>query len=180
MEEEDLIAHCEELKERGNRKLAAGDSAGARRLYTEALGSLEEKGTGSKANQLSAVLHSNTAQAFMKQQKWFEAIDQCHAALRFDPSHTKSSWRGATCALEAGMRDVAIAFAENGLEHNETCEELLEHTFLPWVKPRAWLLASLRGFHWAPHRQAWATAGASGLEGFVRPRTKPSQSISIF
>ncbi|CAK9082406.1 unnamed protein product [Durusdinium trenchii] len=67
-----------------------------------------------------------TPKALMKQRKWLEAIDQCHAALRFDPAHTKSSWRGAMCAIEVGMHDVAVAFVESGLDENMVSTELLE------------------------------------------------------
>lgn len=120
-----FLIHCKELKERGNRRLAGGDSAGALSLYFEALQEAESD-EGPELAQLAAILHSNSAQALMKQRKWFEAIDQCHAALRFDPAHTKSSWRGATSAIEVGMHDVAVAFVEAGLEENVTSQELLE------------------------------------------------------
>eukprot|EP00435_Cladocopium_sp_Y103_P059681 s2083_g21.t1 len=128
---EALLIHCKELKERGNRKLAGGDSAGALRLYSEALQEVEsaesdEGYEGPELAELAAILHSNSAQALMKQRKWFEAIDRCHAALRFDPGHTKSSWRGATSAIEVGMHDVAVAFVEAGLEEDGTSQELLE------------------------------------------------------
>lgn len=120
-----LLRFCTKIKERGNRRLAGGDSAGALSLYFEALQEAESD-EGPELAQLAAILHSNSAQALMKQRKWFEAIDQCHAALRFDPAHTKSSWRGATSAIEVGMHDVAVAFVEAGLEENVTSQELLE------------------------------------------------------
>ncbi|CAE8625110.1 unnamed protein product, partial [Polarella glacialis] len=64
--------------------------------------------------------------ALMKQRRWIEAIDHCNRALRHDPAHSKSSWRGATAAIEVGMHDVAFSFVENGLEETPECEELLE------------------------------------------------------
>eukprot|EP00434_Breviolum_minutum_P005457 symbB.v1.2.004808.t1/scaffold270.1/size246978/19 len=123
---QDFLLHCKELKERGNRKLASGDTGGALQLYSEALQELESVEEGMDAAQLAAILHSNSAQALMKQKKWLEAIDRCHEALRCDPSHTKSSWRGATSAIEVGMQEVAIAFVEAGLEENASSTELLE------------------------------------------------------
>ncbi|OLP79681.1 Peptidyl-prolyl cis-trans isomerase D [Symbiodinium microadriaticum] len=128
---QEACAHVTELKERGNRKLAAKDFEGALCIYAEALRDLDAllepgRGDASSVKQLAAALHSNSAQALMKQKRWLEAIDRCHAALRYDPSHSKSSWRGASCAVEVGMRDVAIAFAENGLLQNPSCAELLD------------------------------------------------------
>ncbi|CAK9081443.1 unnamed protein product [Durusdinium trenchii] len=125
----DWLVRCKELKERGNRRLATGNSAGALQFYAEALQHLDTSNgdtKGADATQLAAILHSNSAQALMKQRKWLEAIDQCHAALRFDPAHTKSSWRGAMCAIEVGMHDVAVAFVESGLDENMVSTELLE------------------------------------------------------
>ncbi|CAE7318579.1 Ppid [Symbiodinium necroappetens] len=128
---QEACAHVTELKERGNRKLAAKDFEGALCIYAEALRDLDAllepgRGDASSVKQLAAALHSNSAQALMKQKRWLEAIDRCHAALRYDPSHSKSSWRGASCAVEVGMHDVAIAFAENGLLQNPSCAELLD------------------------------------------------------
>eukprot|EP00931_Biecheleriopsis_adriatica_P063168 TRINITY_DN38217_c0_g1_i1.p1 TRINITY_DN38217_c0_g1~~TRINITY_DN38217_c0_g1_i1.p1 ORF type:complete len:209 (+),score=51.47 TRINITY_DN38217_c0_g1_i1:38-628(+) len=132
IDEAAVLSRATELKERGNKRLAAKDGTGALRNYTEGLQELqcllgEDRGTPcSEAQKLATALHSNAAQALMKQRRWLEAIDRCHSALRWDPSHAKSSWRGASCAIEVGMHDVAVAFVEKGLLECPDCMELLQ------------------------------------------------------
>eukprot|EP00933_Yihiella_yeosuensis_P038707 TRINITY_DN32638_c0_g1_i2.p1 TRINITY_DN32638_c0_g1~~TRINITY_DN32638_c0_g1_i2.p1 ORF type:complete len:255 (+),score=51.51 TRINITY_DN32638_c0_g1_i2:35-766(+) len=75
---------------------------------------------------LAVSLYANSAQACLNQRLWLEAIDHCNHALRFDPAHTKSSFRGATAAIEVAMHEVAIAFADGGLAYSPCCPELLE------------------------------------------------------
>eukprot|EP00927_Polykrikos_kofoidii_P011371 TRINITY_DN14818_c0_g1_i1.p1 TRINITY_DN14818_c0_g1~~TRINITY_DN14818_c0_g1_i1.p1 ORF type:complete len:215 (-),score=49.53 TRINITY_DN14818_c0_g1_i1:122-766(-) len=79
----------------------------------------------SDRDKLAAVLHANSAQVFIRQRKWLESIEHCNAALRHDPSHPKAPWRGATAAIEVGMREVAVSFVETGLEEHPQCPELL-------------------------------------------------------
>ena len=126
----EVLAAALDCKERGNRRLAAKDSAGALNWYKEGLAHLEREslaGGGPRtAVALAVALHSNSAQALLKQRHWLECVDQCHAALRLDPASVKAAWRGATAAIEAGMHDVAVALVENALLEEPQCQELLE------------------------------------------------------
>merc|ERR1712217_859757 len=54
------------------------------------------------------------------------AIEHCNDALRYDPSHVKAAYRGATAAIEVGMRDVAISFLDNALVESPDSQDLLE------------------------------------------------------
>eukprot|EP00404_Azadinium_spinosum_P033341 CAMPEP_0180571706 /NCGR_PEP_ID=MMETSP1037_2-20121125/8859_1 /TAXON_ID=632150 /ORGANISM="Azadinium spinosum, Strain 3D9" /LENGTH=135 /DNA_ID=CAMNT_0022589035 /DNA_START=41 /DNA_END=445 /DNA_ORIENTATION=+ len=107
----------------GEGRFAARDDVGALRCYAEGLAKLE--GSGSGDSSLLAALHGNSAQVLLRQRRWLEAIEHCNAALRSDPGHVKAAWRGASAALEVGMRDVAISFLEGALDMNPDCEELL-------------------------------------------------------
>mmetsp|Transcript_28694 Transcript_28694/g.81080 ORF Transcript_28694/g.81080 Transcript_28694/m.81080 type:complete len:181 (-) Transcript_28694:30-572(-) len=120
----DEAAGC---KEQGNQCLKKRDYAGALRCYKDGLRHLQDSGAGSAAPPgLAAALHANSAQALLRLRRWLEAIEQCNAALQHDPAHEKAAWRGATAAMEVGMRDVASALVESSLLHNPHSAELLE------------------------------------------------------
>eukprot|EP00929_Paragymnodinium_shiwhaense_P019262 TRINITY_DN13206_c0_g1_i1.p1 TRINITY_DN13206_c0_g1~~TRINITY_DN13206_c0_g1_i1.p1 ORF type:complete len:225 (+),score=69.85 TRINITY_DN13206_c0_g1_i1:120-794(+) len=146
------LQEAQECKEKGNKRFQAKDDAGALRLYAEGLSilgnSVAGKGEGphdapplaghvshfralcmdpvSPEDVMAAALHANSAMALLRQRRWLEAIEHSNATLRHDPSNVKAPWRGATAAMEAGMREVAVAFVENGLEQHPKCRELTE------------------------------------------------------
>mmetsp|Transcript_34301 Transcript_34301/g.91661 ORF Transcript_34301/g.91661 Transcript_34301/m.91661 type:complete len:185 (-) Transcript_34301:273-827(-) len=121
----DALSEAWTCKERGNQRFAQRDARGALRFYREGLRVLDGVDAALKPTELEVALNANCAQAFLGQRKWLEAIEHCNAALRCDPTSAKASWRGATAAIEVGMRDVAVSFVESGLEENPACPELL-------------------------------------------------------
>lgn len=119
-------SRASKCKDHGNRCFTAQDNSGALKSYKEGLHLLKGIEPAAVPASLAAALHANSAQVFMRQRCWLEAIEQCNEALRHDPKHIKAAWRGAKAALEVDMRDVAISFLENSLDCNPGCAELLE------------------------------------------------------
>lgn len=126
-DEDTPSAKAMSCKERGNQRFKVRDDAGALRFYTEGLSHLQNLGSANAVPpDLAATLHANSAQVLLRQRRWLEAIEQCNSALQHDPMHAKAAWRGATAAMEVGMRDVASALVESSLIHNPHCAELLD------------------------------------------------------
>jgi len=122
-------------KDRGNRRFAARDDAGALGFYTHGISLLSSLDSTAVPTceavvhataELAAALHANAAQVLLRQKRWFEALEHCNGALKRNPAHTKAAWRGATAAIELGMHEVAVSFVENGLVQTPDCQELLE------------------------------------------------------
>lgn len=126
-------------KDRGNRRFAARDDAGALRFYAQGIELLGDTATNtappyldgkamevSPEAQLGAALHTNSAQALFRLRRYIEAIEHCNKALACNPAHAKATWRGATAAIEVGMHDVAVSMVDNGLLWNPECPDLVK------------------------------------------------------
>ncbi|RVD82980.1 uncharacterized protein DFL_007385 [Arthrobotrys flagrans] len=89
-------------KEMGNEAFKKGDFENARILYSEALGvDPENKGTNAK-------IYQNRAMTLAKLKCYDDAISDCNAALKLDPTYTKAKRTRAKVLGQAGKWEEAV------------------------------------------------------------------------
>jgi len=86
------MSEAETLKKEANEMFARGDQEGAIKKYTEAL---EVCGDEGKEKQLKVDILSNRAACYRQLYNPIAVVDDCTAALKIDPMHTKSLIRRA-------------------------------------------------------------------------------------
>jgi hypothetical protein len=98
----EYYADASRCRELGNERLKAGQPAKALAIYREGNAALSLFDTSAPvlaaslkatADALSAVLHSNAAQAALSAGMWEEAAAQAKAALAKEPGNKKAAWR---------------------------------------------------------------------------------------
>lgn len=96
------VQKLDKAKESGNAAFKAGRYTEAINLYTEALAvDASNKGTNSK-------LYQNRATARMKTKKYDDAVSDCDAALKLDPTYLKARKTRAKALGESGNREQAL------------------------------------------------------------------------
>ncbi|KAK6511946.1 hypothetical protein TWF481_000847 [Arthrobotrys musiformis] len=99
-------------KEMGNEAFKKGDFENARLLYSEALGvDPENKGTNAK-------IYQNRAMTLAKLKCYDDAISDCDAALKLDPTYTKARRTRAKVLGQAGKWEEAVRELKGLYESN--------------------------------------------------------------
>ncbi|KAF4678168.1 Tetratricopeptide repeat protein 4 [Perkinsus chesapeaki] len=109
---------CENFKERGNEQMKGGLLDGAVNAYTNALA------VHSGDSKLDATVHSNRAQAYLKQGKYIQCISDAQQALSLDPTQIKAAYRGAVGCLKLQLYARAAKFARCGLKIDPDSKDL--------------------------------------------------------
>ena len=116
---EDLSKELEmadKLKRNANAKFNRGDIAGARLLYTEALGCLPDTTQNAEVRSCLAALYSNRAVTFFREKEFGPSISDCDKAIVFDPQSEKSYIRKARALTALFRLEDAVACFEEGLK----------------------------------------------------------------
>lgn len=112
------LSPAESAKEDGNTAFKRGDFHEAISLYGKAL-AIDDNLTAAR---------NNRAMAFIKLEKWKEALDDCKQVLELQPSNVKALLRAATATVELGNRDQAKKYLEDTLQieprNSEAAERL--------------------------------------------------------
>jgi tetratricopeptide (TPR) repeat protein len=103
---------ADKLKRNANAKFNRGDTAGARLLYTEALGCLPDDHDHNEVRAALATLYANRAVTFFREKEFGPSVWDCDKAIELDPESEKSYIRKAR-ALASLLR----------LEDTVTCLE---------------------------------------------------------
>ncbi|KAF4675122.1 Tetratricopeptide repeat protein 4, variant 2 [Perkinsus olseni] len=109
---------CENFKERGNEQMKAGLLDGAINAYTNALA------VHCGDSKLDATVHSNRAQAYLKQKKYIQCISDAQQALSLDPTQVKAAYRGAVACRELKLFARSAKFARYGLKVDPDSKDL--------------------------------------------------------
>nr|CCA17500.1 conserved hypothetical protein [Albugo laibachii Nc14] len=110
---EAIETKANEMKNRGNAALNAGDYQLAAKHYREAL-ELSPNGPSSH------IYHSNLAASLMYMQKFDEAISHCEAAIAIDPKFLKAYNRMGAAQIQLKDYQGAIDSFRRGLEIDES------------------------------------------------------------
>ncbi|KAF4751309.1 Tetratricopeptide repeat protein 4, partial [Perkinsus olseni] len=108
----------ENFKERGNEQMKAGLLDGAINAYTNALS------VHCGDSKLDATVHSNRAQAYLKQKKYIQCISDAQQALSLDPTQVKAAYRGAVACRELKLFARSAKFARYGLKVDPDSKDL--------------------------------------------------------
>lgn len=90
--DEEKLAEANSAKAIGNERLKQGDYLGAVHSYKDGLEFVEFE-TSSEAKQLVNILRLNTAQAYLKINKYFDVIEFCTKVLKEEPDNMKALYR---------------------------------------------------------------------------------------
>ncbi|KAF4555494.1 Tetratricopeptide repeat-containing protein 1 [Elsinoe fawcettii] len=107
-----MVQKLEKGKEEGNTHFKSGRYQKAVEVYTDALSvDPSNKGTNSKILQ-------NRALCYTKLKQWANAIEDCDAALKLDPTYTKAKKTRAKALGESGDWDEAVRVLKDIAEQN--------------------------------------------------------------
>ncbi|XP_044750122.1 dnaJ homolog subfamily C member 7 [Coccinella septempunctata] len=119
-------------KEEGNEAYNAGKYAESIKLFSEALN------IDPLNKMTNAKLHFNRATAFSKQNKLQEAVDDCTAALKLNPSYMKALLRRAKCYMDLENFEEAVKDYEkiNKMDKSRENRRLLQEAKLALKKSK--------------------------------------------
>eukprot|EP00980_Cylindrotheca_fusiformis_P027339 scaffold20012_cov179-Cylindrotheca_fusiformis.AAC.7 len=106
---------ADKLKRNANAKFNRGDIAGARLLYTEALGCLPDVPDHDDVRAALAALYANRAVTFFREKEFGPSVWDCEKAIELDPKTEKSYIRKARALGAMNRPQDAVTSLEEGL-----------------------------------------------------------------
>lgn len=110
----DDIDLSDKLKRNANAKFNRGDVAGARLLYTEAMGCLPNDRENETVRACLASLYANRAVTYYREQEYVQSIRDCDHSIELDPMGEKPYSRKARALASMERYDEAIQALEEG------------------------------------------------------------------
>lgn len=104
----------DKLKRNANAKFNRGDVAGARLLYTEAMGCLPNDRENETVRACLASLYANRAVTYYREQEYVQSIRDCDHSIELDPKGEKPYSRKARALASMKRYDEAIQALEEG------------------------------------------------------------------
>ncbi len=108
------IELSDKLKRNANAKFNRGDVAGARLLYTEAMGCLPNDRENETVRACLASLYANRAVTYYREQEYVQSIRDCDHSIELDPKGEKPYSRKARALASMERYDEAIKTLEEG------------------------------------------------------------------
>ena len=110
----DDIELSDKLKRNANAKFNRGDVAGARLLYTEAMGCLPNDRENETVRACLASLYANRAVTYYREQEYVQSIRDCDHSIELDPKGEKPYSRKARALASMERFEEAIKTLEEG------------------------------------------------------------------
>jgi tetratricopeptide (TPR) repeat protein len=120
---------ADKLKRNANAKFNRGDIAGARLLYTEALGCLPNLSKGYEHDEVRAclvALYANRAVTFFREKDYLSSTSDCDKAIQLDPASEKTYIRKARALAALLRRSDAVNCLKEGLKALPNSKRLKE------------------------------------------------------
>lgn len=111
------IELSDKLKRNANAKFNRGDVAGARLLYTEAMGCLPNDRENEVVRACLASLYANRAVTYYREQEYVQSIRDCDHSIELDPKGEKPYSRKARALASMERYEEAIKTLEEGKRH---------------------------------------------------------------
>jgi len=111
------IELSDKLKRNANAKFNRGDVAGARLLYTEAMGCLPNDRENEIVRACLASLYANRAVTYYREQEYVQSIRDCDHSIELDSKGEKPYSRKARALASMERYDEAILTLEEGKRH---------------------------------------------------------------